>query len=268
MTDQAQAEPVATENAPVAETEAAPVFPNVRRYFTHEQLADVEAIADLAMNCEIPVTQFDGEFAAGGIIAVVPITERVDNPEAVKKEGEKQKQMDVVRHVLVWPISSLETCLDKFSDEVSKLIYAAQTDVIAKASKQGVKDFAELNTKNVPTSLQDLIGTKDRARYKAYNDVCPPFVAQIVQWNPQRFAHIKAPILRQYCENAALASSVVPDLEAKGIFVKVIEKMKIAAENEGLNVEIFDEWLETRDQQELAELDLDVDLDTLFDDVA
>jgi hypothetical protein len=82
--------------------------------------------------------------------------------------------------------------------------------------------------------------------------------------------------IRSAIENAAKASALFPELEAFGepaqsLFVRLLQGVIKAATEAGQDTALLSAWLDTRDQQTYdpsAEAATDLDLDSLFDDMA
>ncbi len=255
MTDQSQTEP---EGTPAKPDE----FPKSRQFFRPNELDKVQVAANLATANGLPISQYPDEFPEDCIIGVLPVTERVDDMSYTPEVGKKRRQVDTVRHVLVWPFATLDQCLNAERAQVEAMCLSAQANAVTRPFR-GAQDYSALDLSLIPRELSEIIGEKDRGRYKVYNELCKPFVAIFSKGDDPRYRHVTPPIFRQYCESKALAEAVVPGLEAKGMIVKVINALIKAAESKGMNAQLFHEWLATRDASEVVEVDYDADLDAV-----
>lgn len=238
-----------------------------RKFFEPEELTPENFVAyrtnvqGLCAASEIPYVTFADlgkELSPGFGIAVMQVQETVK----VTIEGVETNQRQCVA-ITEWPVPTMQTIL---ADETGKefisrtLSGECMTQIVRTFQKGREKgDFtSDEIVSEAPFALADFVSRREReGLFKVYNEIAKPWLDVLRTNFPQVkfFKQLSPAILRDCLSNAAYAAGLAPQLESRGQFVVILEKMAAYATSKEKSRAIFDTWLETRDDGTTASLD-------------
>ena len=225
-----------------------------RLYFTPDELPKMVEVAEkIKETTGKPVHAWADEWPEGAGGAILPLSKN----EPFKDDKGNEEKRRVLYAVLVWPLWSMETIRnadggDEFLRSMVADAQAARN--IAPLRRQDIESGA-IDTDGLPRTVVDFIeGAGDRGIVKPYTEAVKLLLPKLKSMHAV-FAHLTPAILRQYLSNAMLASSFNERLEREGFFLGIIGKLREIAVKQGNNTEIFDRWIETRNEAQMEDFD-------------
>ena len=219
----------------------------------------VQHAASLAAAAGVNIVAFSGDTPSGWSISVT-----------VLKESRKQKDGATRREpvaLVIWPIPTLAHVFGESEDWVSETVHDALITALLRPVR-AAEDLSKVGDE-MPTTIADFITSRRReGKFGVFVEYAPKILKALKRMFPksERFRSLTPLILRQLCESSAFAASVDASLEEAGQWVKLIQGMRRTAVKEGKPTAVFDEWLATRDDTALVEIEAEsVDFDALFD---
>lgn len=230
-----------------------------RHFFAPADAAKATEMVNRAQQTPLYVLTYkapDGQepWPKGAGCAVLPIAKRVE----VVGGGKETKQYGLI----AWPVWSMASLIGdvgiaSMTEEARNYLAGlAEADQAARIlnplRKQEVeKGGDQLDLSGLPRTMQDhLEGVQtSHGMLKAYNELAGAFLKKIKQMAPV-FKHFTPAIMRQYMQSSRIATDYNSELEASGFWVTLIERFKVEAIKAGLSVDVFDQWLETRDRDD------------------
>lgn len=226
-------------------------------YFDPSKLSDGVAFVEHISTLTSPIFNFDPngtEFPATHGMLILPIGETQDVLDKEgKKTGEKER---VTKHVVVAAVPTLDALLsdDKGKEYVER---SAQAAFAAKIRNTLVR-AKDVGAIKLPLSLEEFItserGAADQG-LQAFKVIAPAMVKALA--NNKIDTNVM--LLRQCLQSASFAQALMPKVSQK-VWVKVLETAKKQATEKKLKTDIFDHWLETRDQASNETAVEDIDL--------
>lgn len=258
----------ATENT-ASEAATAFTYNEDREFFSASELEKAAARAqEIANNVPgIRVLNFTADWPEGAGAAILPLAR---NETVQDAKGNKENKR-VLKAILVWPIYSLDAIQNATGGEdyLRSIVLSDQAAAILnpmrRQSWEGENGF---DVSSCPVTLQDHIeGMRgDRGVIAPYMEAAKLLLPKLKE-SSAAFAAYNPHTLRQMLQSSAMAKQLAGALEAKGFFVKIIDKLEAITKQLGGNVEIYQRWRDTRDQEAATDL-ADFDLDDLKVDVA
>lgn len=249
---------------PQAETPAFD-YSEQREFFEPADVAKAEERAQaIATNLKIKVIAFDQDWPEGAGAMILPLAR--NETRVVEKDGKKVEETGRKTHaIVVWPYFPPELVRNANGGEsyIRSLVQSDQAASVLNPFRR--QDWAKdsLDVSSCPVTLQDHIeGMRgDRGVIAPYFEACKVILPQLKE-KSKAFAAFTPPYLRQLLQSAPMARQLAPKLEERGMFAIIIDKLEAYTKAKGGNVEIYQKWRDTRDQEAEVNLD-DLNLDDL-----
>lgn len=232
-----------------------------REFFEPADLEKAQARANaISQNMpDVSVIGFSGDWPAGAGACILPLAR--NEARDVLKDGKPTGEKETYRKtyaVLVWPYFPYEAVVAANGGEayLRTVLQADQAAAILNPLRRQRWEKSEFDTSSCPTSLQDHIeGMRgDRGIIAPYMEAAKKLLPKLKEMSAA-FAAFTPQSLRQILQSKPMAMQFAPKLEEKGFWLGIIDKLEAVTKADGGNVEIYQRWRDTRDQE--AEIDLD-----------
>lgn len=285
MTDQTNQPQPAPTNEAQAQNDSNPFakeyksfgdFPN-RRFFATSEAATLQHYLrrmngllpkDAEGKPTVALTQFKGEVPAGSVMGVSIIKQE---REVVEQEDGKPvtRKRQVPTGVVVWPQPALDTFLAdaKARKWVSdKIAVVCATEVVRPLRGKKPEEIASVLSE-IPTTLDHFTAESTQGGlYGVYNDYIGPLLKEMKETRLPKSQFIKratAAIIRDCLSSKSAAMTLAPKLEENGVFVWMIESLRITAEANDRPTQLFEDWAKDREEASLEEDEGDFDFSDL-----
>jgi len=214
---------------------------------------EINSIVELCSSLNVePVFNFDTEkdLPDNYGLSIIPLTERVLGV------GMQVKGVCIAAVPTMTAIAEI----NGGQDWITKQIQAKIISSIKTASNKTDEDLT-----SIPFKVEDFISSGRNNGLSAFNSLATDYV-KALKAQSKRLKFMTKPILRQ-----VLSSSAYAEQQFSGVgqnnWVIVIKSMIAHATKEKLNCDVFNNWLNTRDQIEVDTSEIDLSgLDDMFSD--
>lgn len=238
-----------------------------RYTFGPAEMDKAEELAAKINASGVPVVQYPREvWPQGAGVGLIPLAKTEER--TVVSEGKATSEKYRKTHaVLAWPVFPVEMILQAGPDAVAYLGSLSAADqmqrILGPLRKQDWANPGALDLSSIVDTLQAHIEGQQAGQgiVKAYNDAAIKLLPTIKKMHAL-FAHFTPQIMRQYLSSKALANAFSKEIEDKGFWVGLIDKLENVAKSNGAPTDIFQQWRETRDEATIDDLD-SIDLSKL-----
>jgi hypothetical protein len=250
---------------PTASEPAKWVYDEDRYFFGPNESDKAVEMAQKIADSGTKVIQLEGDWPVGAGFAILPIArnETVKTTVDGKVEEITKRKLHAV---LLWPfygLDSLQTAQGG-ADYVSQVVQADQAARILNPLRRQRWEKGEFDISSCPKLISEHIEgmAGDRGVIKPYLEAAKELLPVLKEKYPKVFGSFTPALLRTFLQSKAAATAFSAQLETKGLFVQIIGKLESITAKAGGNVEIYQRWRETREQDEAINVD-DVSLDSL-----
>lgn len=231
--------------------------------------AEMDKAGELAqkINATVPVIQYPGaNWPNGAGVALIPMANTQKRTVLVDGKPTEEKYRKT-HAVLAWPIFPLDQIIALGAEGAKYLENLTQADqmqrILGPIRKQEWDNLDKLDLSSIVDTLQAHIEGQQAGQgiVKAFNDAAIKLLPSLKKMH-KLFAAFTPQQLRQYLSSKALATAFNADIEAKGFWLGIIDKLEAITKEAGGPVEIYQQWRDTRDEATIDDLDT-ISLDNL-----